>query len=48
MNNVNAVGGAGPIVAAVAGGGDDSNAGCRGCGCITGNTLVEMRYGNTK
>jgi len=47
LNNVNAVGGAGPIEA-VGGGNDSGDAGCRGCGCFTGNSIIEMRHGSTK
>jgi len=31
-----------------AGGGNDSDAGCRGCGCFTGDSIIEMKDGSTK
>lgn len=30
------------------GGGNDSDSGCRGCGCFTGESLIEMRDGSKK
>jgi len=31
-----------------AGGGNDNDSGCRGCGCFTGDSLIEMRDGSSK